>query len=474
MAVHGATPPLKYEFEMNEIRFHVTGFCGQFCHWALIESKIDSKVTTSSLLIPGYCTFRQDRSSNGGGVLTFIKDELKPTELSDFQRKFTSEGLEVTLVRVVVGKPIKFITFISLYRPPGARREWFTKLDEMILMLSTLGGSLILMGDINADLYKPTLAPASDLLKSLELAGHEIKKVFATRVTSNTATCLDIITCPQEIQMIDYSAIKSGASDHFPVKATILVNNTAKPQPIQKRSFRKVDMEDLKSKVADITIHQNNNNNESPEIMLNEWYKAVMETLDQVAPIKSYPLCRKKCKWMTGNIRALIQQRDSVARHNKDDDASKKLDNTRNYKRLKKIVKSRLRREAKNYGAALLAENNTREAWKFLREVSFTTTKGEKTTMDINIVNEHLARTVQAPQPSELLAISGCNSAGSFALNTLQPAEVLTMLRRLPARTSTGPDDLPASLLRQLAPAIAENLTTILNCCINQNIFPAQ
>ena len=38
---------------------------------ALVETKIDNKVTTSSLLIPGYSTFRQDRTNYGRGVLTF-------------------------------------------------------------------------------------------------------------------------------------------------------------------------------------------------------------------------------------------------------------------------------------------------------------------------------------------------------------------------------------------------------------------
>ena len=109
-----------------------------------------------------------------------------------------------------------------------------------------------------------------------------------------------------------------------------------------------------------------------------------------------------------------------------------------------------------------------------MREISFTTTKGKQTSMDINILNEQLSRTVQMPHPKELLAINGCDADSSFSLTTLQASEVLNLLKRLPSRTSTGPDELSATLLKQLAPAIAENLTIILNSCIEQSIFPDQ
>ena len=40
-------------------------------------------------------------------------------------------------------------------------------------------------------------------------------------------------------------------------------------------------------------------------------------------------------------------------------------------------------------------------------------------------------------------------------------------------RTATGPDGLPASLVKTLAPAIAPNITTIMNRSMEQGRFPA-
>jgi len=46
------------------------------------------------------------------------------------------------------------------------------------------------------------------------------------------------------------------------------------------------------------------------------------------------------------------------------------------------------------------------------------------------------------------------------------------MLKALREDTATGPDDLPAKLLKKLAPAIAPNITKILNCSITSCYFP--
>ena len=97
-----------------------------------------------------------------------------------------------------------------------------------------------------------------------------------------------------------------------------------------------------------------------------------------------------------------------------------------NYKKLKATVKSRLRKRAREYGASLMMETDTKDAWKFLREVTFTKTKGEKTTMDLSILNDHLAKTVQSKEPRNLVIPASCDDLGNFRMPTLSSSEVLT------------------------------------------------
>ena len=144
-----------------------------------VETKIGSKVTISSLAIPGYYTFRQDRNSNGGGIITFIKDVWKIKELTKLQAKYVSLGLEVLIVQIKIGKPNKQITLVSLYRPPNSRNEWFTRLDELIIELHQLGGVLAFLGDLNADLLKADQGPTILLNRSLSMAGVTINDTSA-------------------------------------------------------------------------------------------------------------------------------------------------------------------------------------------------------------------------------------------------------------------------------------------------------
>lgn len=242
----------------------------------------------------------------------YVKDVWSPKPLPDLQQKYVSDGLEIVLVRITLGKPAKRIALLAVYRPPNSNRSWFTRFDELLLEIISSEGSVIVMGDLNADLLKPNDGSAALLLKSLELVGLKPHGTQPTRVSASTATCLDIISFPAEMEVIKYSAIHSGASDHFPVQAILKAQTSTKPVPVKKRSFKRVDMTELKSYVAGINLDRSGLSD--PNELLECWQSSVVSILDQVAPIKNYPVCRKSCKWMTADIRKLIQDRNTIAR----------------------------------------------------------------------------------------------------------------------------------------------------------------
>ena len=104
-----------------------------------------------------------------------------------------------------------------------------------------------------------------------------------------------------------------------------------------------------------------------------------------MAPLKPIPRHKEKTQWMNPHIKALMRHRDFVA---------KKVCQTgrgvEDLKLIKKIVKSNVRRVIKTHGSKMLTDGDMRSAWKFLREITFTMTKGTKTTMDLTTLNEAL------------------------------------------------------------------------------------
>ena len=92
------------------------------------ETKIDDLVSTGALEVEGYIN-RQDRTSCGGGVATYIRSTLRPMPLADLQIVAARSGLEVTLTTIQATNNQK-VVIVGVYRPPNAKAAWFTEFNE--------------------------------------------------------------------------------------------------------------------------------------------------------------------------------------------------------------------------------------------------------------------------------------------------------------------------------------------------------
>ena len=329
-------------------------------------------------------------------------------------------------------------------------------------------GLLVILGDINADLLTPHASAPKLLRKSLKLAGLSVPTIKPTRVSATTSTCLDLIGIPNELECIDYSVLINGTSDHYPIQAVLKACTDVKPCPVRKRSFKRVNMAELSRKVSAIALDPSNLC--TADNLLESWQHSITNILDEVAPIRSFSACHKSCPWLTADVRGLMLRRDATARKIATAGSTPAL--VADYRLLKRKVKSRMRWSAREHGSSLLVENNSSKAWKFLREVTFTTSKGERTSMDLNILNEQLAKIVQHPHDDKLEPLTTCTNRDCFNLSSLNEVAVLRMLQTLKTKTATGPDGLSASLLKQLAPSVVVNITRIMNASITQCLFP--
>jgi len=127
-------------------------------------------------VIPGYSLFRQDRTSSGGGVATYVKDNRAPSQLAAMQERYAEGGLEVTLVKLAMGKPIKNIVLVRVYRQPSATTTCFQMFDELLSNFATC--PLMVLGDLNANLMSTVAVPANQLRQSLALAGLKVALIW--------------------------------------------------------------------------------------------------------------------------------------------------------------------------------------------------------------------------------------------------------------------------------------------------------
>jgi len=87
--------------------------------------------------------------------------------------------------------------------------------------------------------------------------------------------------------------------------------------------------------------------------------------------------------------------------------------------------------------------NDTKNAWTFIRKVTYTTATGPKACMDLSILNEAFATTVTSNSYSSLVPIARCDNKDDFHLLQVHVREIQRFLEHLREHTATGPDGLP-------------------------------
>lgn len=440
-------------------RFDITTFT---------ETKLDKQVTLSSISANGFMLNRLDRNSRGGGVITYIKDHLHPKTLESIQAHFNALHLEVTVTEILIQSKTKAV-ILGIYRPPSSTINWFNNFNDLILEVSALG-SLIIMGDLNCDLLKPNIQPGKTLLSSLELASVEVNNIAPTRYGKNSATCLDIIAVSLSLKCEPSKVGDLAASDHLPVETAILTGKCGKLQPVIKRSLNKIDYDKLNIEMSNIKLTAQVVEMSDPDAMLDHWHKSFMNILDTVAPVKSYPMRKNRCVWLNHHVRTLIEDRDRTARQLKSDPFNIEL--KKQLQTLKKKAKSNLRRAARQYGEDLLQERKTRHAWSFIREVTHTTGKKERASIDPNALNDFFADQVTSISKEPLREIQICDNSNNFEFSPLPSGSVFRLLSTVKTNTAAGHDAIPGLLLKKLAPSISSNITCIINTSFKHGIVP--
>ena len=230
---------------------------------------------------------------------------------------------------------------LCLYRPPQTKKNWWNNISDLILEILEIG-SIIFMGDLNADLLKKDLNQTKELLNLIKIAGTVNRSTEATRITTVSSTCLDLIAIDKNLNCIEYYVEKNAASDHFPVTALIDVNFIElKLEPIRKKSYRKMDYLKLNEKIKKIVLPEKLTVNE----MLGQWQLGINKILDELAPVQKFPMIKKKRRIIDDEIFELMRKRDKKAKKLKQKNNSEKIKDE--LKTIKKQIKSLIKEISK-------------------------------------------------------------------------------------------------------------------------------
>ena len=225
-------------------------------------------------------------------------------------------------------------------------------------------------GDFNANIMLPSNNPGKGFLDMLETANLKgPTNIEPTRITASTSLCLDVVAASTEISFQVYKILDIAVSDHLPVHVDmILEGSRTKLEPIHRRSYKYTDMQELGDRIKSIKVDPES---EDIDQAVEKWYVEIGVILDELAQVRMLPMRKQRSPVVTPEIKNRMQQRDRLMRRAR----GSKLTNIewQQLRKLKREVTSKIRRVTKLKGREALQSNDMSRAWKFIRQISFST-----------------------------------------------------------------------------------------------------
>lgn len=467
---------LKYMLQSDSNRIHMFG---------ISETKLSDYHADSVFEINGYQKpFRKDRTSNGGGLLVYIKDGISCVRRPDLEL----EMLECIWVEI---KPMNSKSFLvaHIYRPPNSTIQWNDLFEESLEKALGLELEMYILGDFNRDLLNDHVK--NSWLDYAESFGLTQIIEDATRVTNSSKTLIDHIYCNVRENVTFIDVPKIGLSDHFPIFFTRKQNSylpKTKHHTITYRSFKNFDenkfINELKSAPWD-AVHIF----EHPDDILEAWTDLFLEIVDNNVPLKQHRVKHKnQPKWLTPEILDAIKTRD---RH-------KALGNENDYKIWRNKVTHLIRKSKKEKYETFIDENKNKPGsiFKIYQEVG--AGKGQKRQTNIgpikngdlhiedpsdiaNTFNNFFVTVASKIKEPIINSSHGklrdfCNnrlpSEAKFSIPPIQKDQILKFLQNLDISKATGTDSIGPRLLRYSAPYIVNEIAYICNQSIQTSTFP--
>ena len=216
----------------------------------------------------------------------------------------------------------------------------------------------------------------------------------------------------------------------------------------------------------------------------------IKTVIDKHAPLRKTRIKLKESPWMTPSILQLIRNRDRLKHKAK---KSKIQGDWDNYRKARNNVTTHIRRAKRNFISSKIESSvqDVKTVWKTLRylapekksDAEATSIKlndnyirGQELSNEFNDYFSSIGKVLHDNFPtvkkeSHQKVDSNLNP---FVFRDVSANEIENIIKALPVNKATGPDNLPAKLLRPIASIIALPVAHILNQSLRTGTVPSQ
>ena len=387
------------------------------------------------------------------------------------------DNTAVDIAGVIVFLKGKRLAVFSIYRPPASSISELRVIELCLSRIASDVDAVACLGDLNINVLNcndPFVRSLQDIMTVFSLK--QIINV-PTRVTTNTASLLDVIMLSSHIDIIE-SGICSAIdiSDHFTVYAYLnLIKPCRQAGVIFGRRLASISDEAFENDISQIDFQQIHDEPDlDGKVFL--FTSTLMALFDRHAPLTYRQEKRRSPIWLTIAVRSLISQKNR---------ALCKYRNTRLpchwqlYKKLRNLTAAAIRREKRSFINSRTSEFSMRRFWSCLSSLGGHSSSSyviPEHLLDPDLLNNHFINSLPSMSlPSPILhyfSSTTQNTDSTFHFSPISLADLYIIMKNIKL-TAAGPYDLSGRMLLFCVPWCLDSLLHILNTCLERGIFPS-
>ena len=445
--------------------------------------------------LPGYNGFHTMRPKNhiytiSGGVSIFCDQTLKA------QKNNTLSYCRGSIESCVVKFSLESITIsiVGIYRPPqGCKLDFVQGMMELLDGLAVGSDVVVVTGDFNLDLINMNDSNVLDLTSKFYSKGLMPLITSPTRFPqgnqNSQPTALDHIwtNC---LNICSSGILDFALTDHLPCYClfeSYVTDDTRQKIKIKSRPYFETNMQKFTNKL-EITDWDSLLDYENIDKSVSDFIEKLNSLYRQCFPLKTkyISLKRFKNKWITPEIKRLINEKSETFKKLRNGEITKEANNT---------IKNRISRQinkAKNIFYIKEIENlknKAKKKWDILSELMGKDKKKQdivtildgttELTQAQDIVNKFadffssvgqtLNNNLETTESSPLTHVD-CNPH-TFFLNPVTPEELLKVVSKLKI-TITDKNHIPVKIFKSIKHYVCRPLCNLINSSFSSGIFP--
>ena len=443
--------------------------------------------------IPGFNIHRQDRlHKKGGGIAILISSKLRSVIRHDLSSKL--EESECITLEIMLRNGDRCLVSL-MYRPPNSNAQTFlASYNSLICAMKKENPKGIIIGlDHNLDFLKADKHQATNDFIQGNLDFGLIPTITRpTRITNTSATLIDNIIVSQNLCGTYTSNILiNDTSDHLPTVCILssLISVKKEPVVIKSRDTRLRNMVALKKQISDydwspLILDP------SPSKTMECVHEQLTTIIDRCTP---YRECRvnhrqiRKEPWLTASIKISIDRNKTLY---------SKMLKVHKYKDYNKVLRKTIRYAKVQFYLNMCYEykTQTKKLWKIINEIAGKHSNKSSLIeyLKIDNIKEYGAKKIsnrfakyfagvgkcfaeRIPKPTKgitsYLKLLQSNKASLFLTPTYED-ELKRIVTALPAKASSGHDNISNILLKEIINPLAHVLVEVFNKSMTTGEFP--